>query len=617
LATLSSVTTGEIADDTITNADLASSAAVATSKLSGPLTAVSGHGLGALASLSSIGTSEINDGSIADADISPSAAIATSKLSGAVTAIAGHGLGSLAALSAVGSAQITDGEIADADIAASAAIADTKLATITTAGKVANSATTAASANTAGAIVARDASGNFSAGTITANVLGNVSGSSASFSGSLSGDVTGNQGSTSVTRIQGVPVSSSAPTTTGQVLAWNGSTWSPGTVASGTFDWSLVTGTSVTASVGSAYVTNNASRVTVTLPSNCALGDMIRVVGKGAGGWALDASGATLSGPSGAALSLPFNSGFSGQTVDVVCIAPSSEWRLAYISGVFVPVLAAIAAQTAAIGSAYTYTLDATYSGGWTALTYSCSANCPAGLSVNTLTGVVSWTPTVGQAGDYSNVTFSVTDGVTSASRSTTFTVRHLSSCKAILAAIPAATDGAYSIDIDGAGAGAAISVYCDMTSDGGGWTLVYKNVGSTGLTTQNTALQGSVSCLANTTANCSAKLSDVEINTLAGTGFSNAIAYRLTSPNISQKYYAPNACVYQHQSNSDTTCKRYTATYTSSTSPTYSQCQYWGGERWRARLLVRLRRHLYLYQRRDHSPWLFRDGWHDDQYRW
>lgn len=54
-------------------------------------------------------------------------------------------------------------------------IADTKLNTISTAGKVANSATTATSANTASAIVARDASGNFSAGTITGALTGNAS----------------------------------------------------------------------------------------------------------------------------------------------------------------------------------------------------------------------------------------------------------------------------------------------------------------------------------------------------------------------------------------------------------------------------------------------------------
>ncbi len=73
---------------------------------------------------------------------------------------------------AVTSAKILDGEIVNADISATAAIVDTKLATIATAGKVSNSATTATNANTASAIVARDASGNFTAGTITANVTG-------------------------------------------------------------------------------------------------------------------------------------------------------------------------------------------------------------------------------------------------------------------------------------------------------------------------------------------------------------------------------------------------------------------------------------------------------------
>ena len=75
----------------------------------------------------------------------------------------------------VTSAMILDGTIVNADINASAAIADTKLATIATALKVSNSATTAASANTAGAIVARDASGNFTAGTITAALTGAAS----------------------------------------------------------------------------------------------------------------------------------------------------------------------------------------------------------------------------------------------------------------------------------------------------------------------------------------------------------------------------------------------------------------------------------------------------------
>ena len=77
--------------------------------------------------------------------------------------------------SAVTSAKIADGTIVNADINASAAIVDTKLATIATSGKVSNSATTATNANTASAIVARDGSGGFAAGTITAALTGNAS----------------------------------------------------------------------------------------------------------------------------------------------------------------------------------------------------------------------------------------------------------------------------------------------------------------------------------------------------------------------------------------------------------------------------------------------------------
>jgi len=60
------------------------------------------------------------------------------------------------------------GTVTNAMLAGS--IADTKLNTISTAGKVSNSATTATSANTVSAIVARDSSGNFSAGTIDATI---------------------------------------------------------------------------------------------------------------------------------------------------------------------------------------------------------------------------------------------------------------------------------------------------------------------------------------------------------------------------------------------------------------------------------------------------------------
>jgi hypothetical protein len=80
---------------------------------------------------------------------------------------------------------IAEGSIVNADIDESAGIADTKLATISTAGKVLNSATTATNANTASAIVARDANGNFSANQITANLTGNVTGNATNVSGTV------------------------------------------------------------------------------------------------------------------------------------------------------------------------------------------------------------------------------------------------------------------------------------------------------------------------------------------------------------------------------------------------------------------------------------------------
>jgi hypothetical protein len=90
-------------------------------------------------------------------------------------------------------------------------------------------------------------------------------------------------------------------------------------------------------------------------------------------------------------------------------------------------------------------------------------------------------------------------------------------SCKDIYDANPAtqSVDGNYFIDPDGAGANPAYECQCDMTRNGGGWTLVV-NTGPKSTNTNSTAAYGATpvtSAQANYT-----KLSDTDIGLIRGT---------------------------------------------------------------------------------------------------
>jgi hypothetical protein len=142
----------KVGSDSITNTHINSAAAIAYSKLNLSTSIVNADVSGSAA----IAYSKLNlSSSIVNADVSNSAAIAYSKLN-------------------------LSGSIVNADITNSTIDLTTKVT-----GTLPNSNTTATSSNTNSAIVARDGSGNFSAGTITASLTGVASGNLVKSSGDI------------------------------------------------------------------------------------------------------------------------------------------------------------------------------------------------------------------------------------------------------------------------------------------------------------------------------------------------------------------------------------------------------------------------------------------------
>lgn len=96
--------------------------------------------------------------------------------------------------------------------------------------------------------------------------------------------------------------------------------------------WSEVTGTSQSAAVNNAYICNNAGLVTVTLPDTAAVGDIVRVVGKGAGGWSVAQNASeiihfgNLDSTTGVGGSI--SSTHRRDAVELVCVVANTEWNV-------------------------------------------------------------------------------------------------------------------------------------------------------------------------------------------------------------------------------------------------------------------------------------------------
>ena len=177
---------------------------------------------------------------------------------------------------AIATSQVTSGTFADARIAASnvtqhqAALsvawsqltsipstftpaAHVHAATDITTGTLDNARTTAVATNTVSTIVARDASGNFAAGTITAT-----------FSGNLTGNVTGNASGTAATITGALALANTPLTTRGDLLVATTATPILGRLAKGT-QYQVLTGGATDPTWGAVDLAQ-ATAVTGTLP---------------------------------------------------------------------------------------------------------------------------------------------------------------------------------------------------------------------------------------------------------------------------------------------------------------------------------------------------------------